>query len=59
MNKKWYESRTLWFNVVGLVVVVLEYLGTVDVPVSMEALTGALAVGNFILRFRTNEGLKM
>ncbi len=59
MTKNWFQSRTIWFNVVGLVVVILEYLGTINLPVNPEILTIALTVCNAILRFRTDEGIRL
>mgnify|MGYP001611994866 CR=1 FL=1 len=58
MEKKWYESRTLWFNVLGLILVVLEYIGTINV-IDPQIIATGLAMGNGLLRFRTNEGLKL
>lgn len=56
--KNWYESRTVWFNLLGLLVVVLEYLGQINL-IDPELLGGLLGLGNVLLRFRTNEGVKI
>lgn len=57
-TKKWYESRTIWLNVAGFIVVTLEYLGTIHL-VDPEILTGVLGVLNVFLRFRTDEAVKL
>lgn len=54
--KKWYESRTLWFNLVGLLVVVLEYFSQVN-WFDPQLLATLLGLGNAVLRFRTSEKL--
>ena len=58
MNKPFWQSRTLWFNVLGLILVVLEYIGTINI-VDPEILATILALGNGLLRFRTNEGVRL
>ena len=54
-EKLWYESRTLWVNAIGLIVVVLEYLGTINLPVlTPETVAFLLAIVNIVLRFVTS-----
>ena len=62
--KQWYQSKTLWMNVIGLMVLI--------VPVVLDALiatfpdvgqlpiwgTALLAVLNIVLRFATSEPLQ-
>lgn len=52
--KEFWRSKTFWVNAIGLIVVVLQYLGTIDI-IKPEALTGILGVVNFVLRFFTSE----
>lgn len=54
-TKKWYQSKTLWLNLVGLIIVVVEYAGKLNTPVlTPEVTTTVLAVLNIILRFNGN-----
>jgi hypothetical protein len=56
--KPWYQSRTVWFNLLGLMAFVLveiqKYIGT-NLPNAPEWLENALASGvfitNLVLRF--------
>ena len=48
MNKKWWTSKTLWVNFVGLVAIVAQ--GQFGFVIDAETQVGALAVINFILR---------
>lgn len=55
-TKKWYTSWTLWVNVLGVAVIILNHAalnGWLD-PTT-EAL--GLAIINFILRFKTNSSV--
>lgn len=52
--KKWYESKTMWANLVGGVIVLLEYVGTINV-VDPEVLAGVLIVVNIVLRVVTSQ----
>lgn len=56
-NKKWYQSKTLWFNAVSAALAVV--FASPDAPVSVTPEeTGAFfAVGNIILRLFTNKGV--
>lgn len=51
------KSKTLWFNVIGGVIVLLQYLGTIHV-IDINLLEGLLVVGNVVLRFITNTAVK-
>ena len=52
--KKWLFSRTLWVNVAaGAAVLIQYYVGERVIPVEYQVI--ALAVANFLLRFRTNQ----
>jgi hypothetical protein len=54
MNKKWYKSKTLWFNILVSGLVALEASFSMlqpNIPVNVYGvLATALAVGNAILR---------
>jgi len=62
--KPWYESKTLWFNALAIVALVIpnliEALGKTFPGVELINVWGAfaLAVVNIVLRFVTNEPLK-
>lgn len=56
-QKMWYESKTLWLNGLGLALVVVEYLGKINVVDPMMLAT-VLGVLNFLLRLATNEGVE-
>lgn len=60
MNKKWYRSKTLWTNVLGLAAVVLTVVfAKEEVATELLAAEGSLlVVVNFILRLITDEGLE-
>ncbi len=56
--KLWFESKTLWVNFIGLLIVVLTYFGTINFPfLSVETLAALLAILNIILRFVTTTGV--
>lgn len=57
-SKKWYFSKTLWFNVLALVVLVANAFGYVDfIPNENTAEYGAALITliNVILRFATKK----
>ena len=55
-TKKWYQSKTIWFNVLMVIAAILT-----DVATQLQ--TGGLltvsAVGNIILRAVTKTGIKL
>jgi predicted membrane channel-forming protein YqfA (hemolysin III family) len=57
--KQWYQSKTLWFNIITLVVgVVAAILGLVETKVWVIILTAVNALGNGVLRiFFTNSAV--
>ena len=58
MNKKWYHSRTLYANIIGIVVILVTAFGYENVSAELLAIEGSiLAVINFALRLITNQGL--
>jgi hypothetical protein len=59
-SKAWYESKTVWFNIVSFVVVILglilESTGQLGISSKGVAWLGlAVAVGNAWLRFSTSQ----
>ncbi len=53
-TKKWYESKTLWVNIVGGVVVVVQYVSGIN-PAWAEGTAATLVILNLILRLLTNQ----
>lgn len=58
MEKKWYQSWTVWFNVALLLVGFVSEVGKV-VPIPADVLAGVASIGNILLRFKTATALKM
>jgi hypothetical protein len=59
LAKPWWTSKTLWFNAITLVVmvlaVVIENAGLIELPSqAVGLLTMGLAIGNAVLRFISN-----
>lgn len=54
--KRWIYSKTLWTNIIGVAVIIIQY--EYGFVVSPEIQLAALGVINFILRCITNEGLE-
>jgi len=56
--KVWYQSRTIWTNVAGLVALLAQWAsGTNLIPPEMIATI--LAVANFVLRFLTDQPISL
>ncbi len=51
--KPWYRSKTVWFNVLGVAVVIGKLLGFSLFQLDPTLEAGVLAVFNLILRFAT------
>ena len=59
MTKKWYHSKTLYTNIIGIVVVLVTAFGYEDASAEILAIEGSiLAVVNLVLRLTTNQGLE-
>ncbi len=56
-GKKWYESKTIWVNIAGLVVMIGTVFG-IESTVAAEIEAAILAVANIGLRLYTGEPLK-
>jgi len=57
-SKPWYQSLTLWTNLVGLLIVVLQYLGTINL-IDPDTLATILGVLNIVLRLKTSQPVKL
>jgi hypothetical protein len=60
--KKWYLSKTVWFNVLYAIVVVAGFFGFAGFEPSPELKEVLLILGpvvNFILRLLTNKGVTL
>lgn len=55
-GKKWYKSKTLWVNILALIVLFLDE--KMGVKLSVEEQTSILAVINIILRIVTKEPIR-
>lgn len=55
-SKPWYQSKTVWFNVIGGVLVLAQYLGTIHIG-DPRIIEGIMALGNFLLRFATDTSI--
>lgn len=56
-KKKWYESKTLWFNMLGGVAALFGADGAFGHVFSPEEVGATLGIGNILLRLFTNKGL--
>ena len=58
--KKWYRSKTLWTNIIGIVVIIISTVAANE-KIAQEVMTAEasiLAVINLILRIITKQGLE-
>jgi hypothetical protein len=53
--KKWWKSKTVWFNVVSGAIVICNELAGKVIPT--EVATSVVVVGNVVLRFLTHDAL--
>ena len=59
IKKDWYKSRTIWFNVLSSLVSLAIALQAFPLPeVGMTILVGIITIGNMILRFDTDKGIR-
>lgn len=59
--KKWYESRTIWLNIISALIELANLL--MDNPIIPKNMTGVLTIVvnilNVALRFLTNTGIEV
>lgn len=57
--KKWYTSKTLYVNIIGIIVIAVTAFGYENVSAEILAAEASiLAIINFVLRLVTNTGLE-
>jgi len=49
LMKKWFASKTFWFNLISIVIVILNEILKIA-PGAATYLTFAIAIGNLVLR---------
>ena len=52
-GKPWYESKTIWFNILAGIVLVANQFGFADFALDAEISAGIVAIVNMLLRFVT------
>lgn len=55
-TKQWYQSVTVWFNIVMILVATIQSLSSF-IPLNPEFLLYVAGAGNFFLRFKTVIGI--
>ena len=56
--KKWYQSKTVWFNAItALVAIAGELTNTFPASKHIEIFTTIVTVGNILLRLITTQGI--
>jgi len=53
MEKKWYKSKTLWFNIIALVAVLLNDILKANIVTDPVVVALLVTVANMLLRFQT------
>ena len=59
-TKKWYHSKTIWSNLIGIIVIIISTVAAND-DIAQEVMTAEasiLAIINLILRIVTKQGLE-
>ena len=57
--KPFYKSKTFWLNIVGILVIVLQYTLSLNLLIDPALQALALAILNILLRFRTDEPIRL
>jgi hypothetical protein len=58
VSKKWFKSKTLWFNIIALILGVITTLVDIFPTIATsEIIVLIMSFGNMILRFFTKESL--
>ena len=55
-KKKWYKSKTVWFNIVSGAVMVASEAARLGIDPKVAGIV--VVVGNIVLRLMTREGIK-
>ena len=55
-TKPWYNSWTVWFNVVLATIAFIQSLSGI-VPIPANIVASVAIIGNLLLRFKTSSGL--
>lgn len=56
--KVWWKSKTLWFNVVLLIVAFVPHINTL-IPLPSEFLELVALIGNIVLRLQTSASITL
>jgi hypothetical protein len=56
-TKPWYTSKTMWLNIMAIVVIMLETVIDV-VPLTPERMTIVLAIINILVRLQTSTAIR-
>lgn len=56
--KKWYQSKTLWYNIVTIALGIVQVVSDVYI-IPTEILTLVNGIGNVVLRFLTSTGIQV
>ncbi len=61
MDKQWYKSKTVWFNVLSVVVLIVKAIWPDFADFELDPALGAgvLAIVNLVLRFATKVPLSL
>lgn len=57
--KLFLKSKTIWLNLAGIAVIVLQLVLDTNVIVDVDLQAIALAILNLLVRFRTNEPIRL
>ena len=58
-RKEWYKSRTIWINIISLVIMVITTMaGWTEFQVYAPEMLAVVNTLNIIIRFLTSEGIK-
>lgn len=58
MIKPWYRSKTVWFNVLSIAVLIANQFGYVDFKVDPVLEGGVISLVNLVLRFITRAAIR-
>ena len=57
IEKRFWQSKTIWFNVLAFVIFVLDLVLKTNLIVDKDVLAILVAVFNLALRFKTDRGI--